>query len=311
MRPAVAWPALVLAAGYGTRLRPLSDVRAKAALPVAGRPLIVRLLERLRAGGVSRVVINLHHRAETIASVVGDGARLGLEVRYSWEPEPLGSGGGPARALPLLEADRFFVLNADTLADVSLGELAAAHLASAAIATLAVTPADLGRYNALLADTEGRFSGVVPRGTAGAALPPGQRPWHFVGVQAVNASAFAAVDPTRPSETVREIYPALWAARPGSVRAFPSTGTFVDIGTPGDYYDTVCRVAAAEGRPLDCGSNCAIAPSARVEASILWDRVRVLDRAHVTRCIVTDDVTVPEGVRYDRMVITRDSVVAF
>lgn len=311
MRPPVAWPALVLAAGYGTRLRPLSDVRAKAALPVAGRPLIVRLLERLHAAGVSRVVVNLHHRAETIACVVGDGAHLGQDVRYSWEPAPLGSGGGPARALPLLEADRFFVLNADTLADVSLGELAAAHLASGAIATLAVAPADLGRYNALLADAEGRLTGVVPRGTAVATLPQGQRPWHFVGVQAVNASAFAGVDPDRPSETVREIYPALWAAQPGSVRAYPSRGAFVDIGTPGDYYDTVCRVATAEGQALDRGADCAIAPSARVDASILWDRVRIREGACVTRCIVTDDVTVPEGVRYDRMVITRDSIVGF
>lgn len=99
IRPA-AWPALVLAAGLGTRLRPLSAVRAKAALPVAGRPIVIRILEQLKAAGVERVVVNLHHRAETIARVVGDGRQLGLDVRYSWESEVLGSGAGPPGRCP-------------------------------------------------------------------------------------------------------------------------------------------------------------------------------------------------------------------
>jgi len=153
MRQSAAWPALVLAAGHGTRLRPLSEFRAKAALPVAGTALIVRVLERLREASVTRVVINLHHRSETITGIVGDGAGLGLDVRYSWEGEPLGSAGGPARALPLLAADRFFVVNADTLAEVDFTALAAAHVHAGAAATLAVVPADLSRYNALTADT--------------------------------------------------------------------------------------------------------------------------------------------------------------
>lgn len=305
------WPALVLAAGYGTRLRPLSDVRAKAALPVAGRPLIVRILEQLAAAGVTRVVVNLHHRAETITRIVGDGAHLGVDVRYSWEPAPLGSGGGPARALPLLAADRFFVVNADTLADVPLGELAAAHVAAGASATLASAPADLARYNALLADAEGRVSGVAIRGTPDADLPAGRHPWHFIGVQAVNAAALAAVDPMHPSESIQQIYPALWSAQPGSVRVFPASGDFFDIGTPRDYYDTVCRVAAREGRPLDRGRACTVAASARVDTSVLWDGVTVGEGARLTRCVVADGVAVPAGVSYDRTVLTRGAAVPF
>ena len=92
------WPALVLTAGLATRLQPLSSVRAKAALPVAGEVLVLRILRWLRRAGVTRVVLNLHHRAETITREVGDGSAIGLEARYSWEPEVLGSAGGPARA---------------------------------------------------------------------------------------------------------------------------------------------------------------------------------------------------------------------
>ena len=91
------WPALILAAGLGTRLRPLSSVRAKPALPIAGLPLIVRTLDWLRRAGITRVVINLHSCAATITRIVGDGSAFGVEVRYSWERDVLGSAGGPAR----------------------------------------------------------------------------------------------------------------------------------------------------------------------------------------------------------------------
>ncbi len=303
-----AWPALVLAAGLGTRLAPLSAVRAKPALPVAGRPLIVRILQRLRRAGVRRAVINLHHRADSIAGVVGDGAELGIEIRYSWETQVLGSAGGPARALPLLAADRFFIVNGDTLADVDFPALADAHAQSGALVTLAVAPANLERYNALLADDGGRFVGVAPRGTAPGSLPRASHTWHFVGVQAVNAAAFAAVAPTRPSEVLRGVYPALRARDPGAVRVFPTLGSFYDIGTPADYLETARRVAADERQPLDRGTGVYIAPTAQVEDTVLWDRVTVGDHVRLTRCIVADDVVIPSGMQYDRMVITRDTI---
>jgi len=95
-------PALVLTAGLATRLRPLSFVRAKAALPVAGVPLIRRILSTLADAGTTDVVLNLHHLPHTLTALVGDGADLGLRVRYSWESPVLGSAGGPRRAVPLL-----------------------------------------------------------------------------------------------------------------------------------------------------------------------------------------------------------------
>jgi NDP-sugar pyrophosphorylase family protein len=329
------WPALVLAAGLGTRLRPLSDVRAKAALPVAGRPLIARILELLHTSGIRRVVVNLHHLPESITRIVGDGSSFGLDVRYSWEPQVLGSGGGPARAIPLLAADRFLVVNGDTLADVDIEALAAAHRASGALVTMAVTPADLSRYNAVVADPSGAVVGFAPRtgepalaapshpapeqaprhsGTPAPGTPaprhpgtPAPRiPYHFIGIQAVNAAAFTGVLPDRPSETVRDLYPRLLASRPGCVRVFSGDHTirFHDIGTPAGYLATVQRIAAAEHRPLDRGQQCDIDSTSRVDGSVLWDRVRVGAGAHVVDCIVADDVTIPPGARYHRQAIT-------
>src|SRR5262245_11793836 len=95
--------ALVLTAGLGTRLRPLTDVRAKPAVPVAGVPIVTRILRWLAGQHVTEIALNLHHLPQTLSARVGDGSDLGLHVRYSWEqPEALGSAGGPRRALPIM-----------------------------------------------------------------------------------------------------------------------------------------------------------------------------------------------------------------
>lgn len=296
------WPALVLTAGLATRLAPLSSVRAKAALPIAGTPLITRLLRWLHASGVRRAVLNLHHHAASITRIVGDGRGLGLEVRYSWEDPVLGSAGGPARALPLLDAERFFIVNGDTLTDLDPGALAARHLAGRGLVTMAVTPGDTARYGGVIVGDRGDVLGFA---RAGAPPPAAGAVRHFIGVQAADATAFAGVAPDRPSESVREVYPALIAARPGAVQAFVSDAEFLDIGTPADYLATTRTVAAREGRALDRGDDVVIEPGARVARSILWDRVRVGAGAVIEDAIVADDVVVPAGARYARVVITR------
>jgi NDP-sugar pyrophosphorylase family protein len=292
---------LVLAAGLGTRLRPLSSIRAKPAMPLVGEPLVRRILAWLGTAGVRRIVVNLHHRPETITAVVGDGRDLGVAVRYSWEqPVVLGSAGGPRLALPLLDADPFVIVNGDTLTDVDLAAMSAAHAASGALVTMAVVPHPApARYGGVLLGDEDEvrgFSGPDPR----AAL------WHFVGVQIVSARAFAALPAGRPAETVRELYPALIAERPGCVRAFRSQARFRDIGTPADYLETALAMARERGLEAPpAGRGCRIAPDARVERSIVWDDVSIGARAVLVECIVADGVTIPAGATHTRTIITQ------
>ena len=308
------WPALVLTAGLGTRLRPLSSLRAKAALPVAGTPLVRRILAWLAGAGVRRVVLNLHHRPESLTRIVGDGRDLGLEVRYSWEPQVLGSAGGPRHALPLLDADQFLIVNGDTLTDVDLTALTRAHLQRPALVTLAVVKGDTARYGGAVLDREHRVTGFA-RGVSaaphasdasGAQMQPGMSVAHFIGVQAVDRETFSSLADNEPAETIRTLYPALIAQQPGVVQAYASDATFLDIGTPADYLATVAAVAGRERRPFDVGVDCRIDPSAVIEGSILWDRVRVGPGARVTDCIVTDDVTIPAGASYTRAVLVQN-----
>ena len=282
-------PALILTAGLGTRLQPLSSYRAKAALPVAGTPLISRILKQVRDAGVTRVVINLHHRADSVTRIVGDGSAFGLRVRYSWEPQVLGSAGGPARAIPLLESDRFFVINGDMITDVDLRALAARHVDTNALVTMAVIDG-LPGYNGVITDDRGIVSGFGKQ--------PGA--FHFIGVQAVNASVFAGVSIDRPSETVHGIYPPLIARRPESIRVFHSKATYFDIGSPRDYLETVKAIARREHQSLDRGYGCVVAEDATLTDTVLWDRVTIGAGAALTDCVVADDVIVPAGARYSR-----------
>jgi NDP-sugar pyrophosphorylase family protein len=278
-------------------------VRAKPAVPVAGEALVRRILRWLAAAGVSDVVLNLHHLPETVRSAVGDGSDLGLRARYSWEDPVLGSAGGPRHALPLIGADRFFIVNGDTLTDLDPAVLAAAHGQSGALATLAVVPnREPGRYGGVLVDGDGAVTGFVGRADS-------RRSWHFVGVQVAEREVFAGLEDNQAAESVATVYPALIRQRAGSVRALAFDASFLDIGTPADYLATSLAAAAAgsSGRQSEpsllAGARTTIAPSARVVRTVLWDDVEVGGDASLTDCIIADGVRVPPGARWQRVAV--------
>jgi len=300
MTPASGRPALLLTAGLGTRLDPLTRVRAKPAIPVAGEPLVRRILAWLAANGVTDVVLNLHHLPETLAAVVGDGSDLGVRARYSWEqPQVLGSAGGPRQALAILGAGSFFLVNGDTLTDVSLRALGAAHDASGALVTLALVPnTEPHRYGGVQLDADGSVAGFPRRG--GAAVGS----FHFIGVQAVSADVFRALPQGTPVNSIGSVYDTLIAAQRGSVRGFVCGAQFWDVGTPADYLRTS---AAFSGGADARGRRVRIDATARVNDSILWDDVDVGAGCRIDRCIVTDRVSVPAGSTHKSEILLAES----
>jgi mannose-1-phosphate guanylyltransferase len=293
--------ALILTAGLGTRLQPLTSVRAKPAIPVAGVPMIRRISAWLVASGVTDQVMNLHHLPHTLTAVVGDGRDLGAHVRYSWEPVVLGSAGGPRLALPIVAADTFFVINGDTLTDVDLGAVADAHASSGALVTLALVPnREPDRYGGVSVDQDGCVSGFPRRG------PAAEGSGHFIGIQVVSAQVFRALPVDRPSGSIGGVYDALVATQPGAVRAFLCDAAFWDVGTTADYRRTSLAFAEAEdGGALPPGVGATINPTARVTGSILWDHVQVDAACVLEDCIVTDGVRVPAGSHYARQILVR------
>jgi mannose-1-phosphate guanylyltransferase len=270
----VTLPALVLTAGLGTRLDPLTRLVAKPAVPLGDSTLIEHVLAWLRREGVTDVVLNLHHRPASLTGIVGDGRHLGLSARYSWEQPLLGSAGGPRRALPLVGADTFLVVNGDTLCDFAIAPLIDAHARSGAEVTLAVVPNPApDRYNGITIDAAGAVTGFVPRGPAAAGT------WHLVGVQVVSARAFAPLPDGVPAESVAGLYRDMLRDAPGRIRVHPVATPFLDVGTTADYLDAAIGMAGG------------------VAAS------RVPPSAHLTRTIVWPAATIGEGVRLDRAIV--------
>jgi NDP-sugar pyrophosphorylase family protein len=270
-------------------------------VPVAGEPLVRRLLRYGAGWGVRDFVLNLHYLPETITTHVGDGADLGVRVRYSFESPVLGSAGGPRKALPLLPDEPFFIINGDTLTNVDLHAIAKNHRETGALVTIAVIPNDRpDRYGGLIVDSSGRFHSVVPRGSQ-------VRSYHVVGVQVAHPSAFARLPLNEPAESVGGVYKDLVKENLGHVRAFLCAADFWDVGTPADYLDACLSIGKAEGDVLQIGRRSVIERSARVTDSVIWDDVTIGDGATIERCVVADGVKIPSGASFRNCaIIQRD-----
>jgi mannose-1-phosphate guanylyltransferase len=225
---------MLLCAGLGTRLRPLTLRVPKPAVPVCGVPLVRWNLALLAGAGVSRVVVNVHHLPDAMAAAAADAARaLGLSLSVSREPVIAGTGGALREARAHLGgADAIVMVNGDVLFDVDLRAALEDHRASGALATMLLLPMPEGaRYAAVETDA----SGAVRR-IAGAFGPGGDglSPWHFTGVHVLSPALLDAV-PAAPFEcdVNRHVYPPLMAS--GAVRGRVVAGYWNDLGTPDRY----------------------------------------------------------------------------
>ena len=151
--------AMILAAGQGKRLWPLTSSVAKSALPLLGRPLVEYVLRSLKRSGFRQVVVNLHHQFESVESSLRR-APQELVVHRSLEPQLLGTAGGLKRAAQYFENDKTFLLvNADTLVGVDINQIVRAHYDSNAVATLLLRPKVPGdRYSEIVLDESGFIS---------------------------------------------------------------------------------------------------------------------------------------------------------
>jgi MurNAc alpha-1-phosphate uridylyltransferase len=207
---------MILAAGRGERMRPLTLARPKPLLEAGGTPLIVHHLRALAAAGFEDVVVNLSWLGGQIQAALGDGARHGLRIHYSDEgPEPLETGGGIFRALPLLGAGPFLVLNGDTWSDIPYADLRQ-RLAPTDLAHLVLVPNPVH-------NPAGDF--VLDRGRIVEA--PGER-MTFSGVGIYRQELFAGC-----SDGIFKLAPLLRAAaRDDRVSGEVHVGAWLDIGTP-------------------------------------------------------------------------------
>jgi len=266
---------MILCAGLGTRLRPLTDLVPKPAVPVAGLPLVHWSLALLAGAGIRRAAVNVHHLPDRMAeAAVAAGRALGVEVAVSREPVIAGTGGALREARALLEgASEIVVVNGDVLFDVDVGAALAAHRAAAgegALATMLLLPMPPGaRFATVDVDAGGAVRRIAGHGApAEVALTP----WHFSGVHVLSPGLLGRV-PAEPfaCDVNRHVYPPLFEA--GAVRGRVVAGYWNDLGTPARYLEATAdllagRVPLARFRGVDPWPGCELAPGAEPSARI-------------------------------------------
>jgi mannose-1-phosphate guanylyltransferase len=254
--------AMLLAAGFGTRLQPLTRRRPKCLMPVGTRLLLDWWLERLAGWGVELAVVNTHHLAAKVRQrLAGAG---GPEVAESHEPEILGTGGALVRARPRLGGEPFLLANADVVCDARLPELAAELAAAGAAAVLGVV--DDARFNTVSVDLEGRVRGF------GDPRPAGCRRRTYTGLAALDPALLDHLPPRGYSTLVQGLQAALAAGR--EVRAVELAGFWDDLGAPARLWALHRDLAAglrpglaglAPPEPVWLASGAELAPGAGVE----------------------------------------------
>jgi NDP-sugar pyrophosphorylase family protein len=292
---------MVLAAGQGLRMRPLTLLRAKPVLPVLNRPLLHWTLRRLARAGLRDVVVNLHHLPQSVVSALGDGRGLGVRIRYSHEAEILGTGGGPRAVRELLGEAPFLLVNGDVLFELDARALLERHRRSGARATLALRAnPDPRTYSPVVTDRRGRILSI-----GGRPAPADGTISMFAGVHVMDPALLERL-PDGVSDSVRDLYVPL-LAEGAPLLGLRTRGAWYDLGRPSLYRDAQLRLlprgralvhekarvgAGAQLRRSVVGAGARVESGARVERSVLWERALVEGGARVSAAIVVDGAVV-------------------
>ena len=308
--------ALVLAAGLGTRLGPLSDERPKPLVPVCDIALIRYAVALLAGHGIVEVAVNLHHKGELIEQELGTGADLGVRITYSREPEILGTGGGIVKLADFLTDgghDDFFVVNGKILVDADLHAMKARHERTNAVATMLLKEVpDVAKWGAVETDKDGRVLRIIGQGQEGEARHTAM----FTGIHLVSPRLVARLPEQGESDSIRHGYlPALCDG--DRVEGMLLSGYFQEHSTPRRYLDG--NLNALSGRATlryAPGALVGIDPAARVDG-VVTGPVRigpgaiVEAGAHVGPGVVLGrGARVRSGVRLERVVVWDGATVA-
>ena len=224
--PSFPSKAMLLAAGLGERLRPLTLTTPKPLIPVEDRPLMTYNIALLRKAGIKELMINLHHLGEQIQSTLGDGKNWGMKFHYSFENEILGTGGGIKKVESFFGEDPFIVMNGDILIDVDLQKVWEAHQKSNSIGTLVLSPAERKDVKRLVyLDSQNQILSISEK-----APEKNSKGYVFTGVQILESKVLKQLPPHGKSCIVEDAYVPL-LAKGGKLSGFVCENYFRDLGT--------------------------------------------------------------------------------
>jgi NDP-sugar pyrophosphorylase family protein len=284
---------MILSAGYGTRLWPLTEDRTKPAIPILGKPLVGYVAEYLAGYGCDEVVVNLHHRPDSVRRALGDGSRFGVKLHYVEEPEILGTSGAMDNARALLDGETFVVINGKIITDIDLHAALNTHRQTNAIATLVLLPNAACERFSIVKTSDGLlqgFGGMPNKDEFSSDCPP----MMFTGIQILEPRIFDYIPHGVFSHSTTDVYPQA-IANGERIAVHVANGNWYELSTIPRYLDISLLLMVRAGIGLTMGDGCQVSRDAEANQAILWDNVTVEAGATVRRAVLADNVRIRSG----------------
>ena len=279
---------MILAAGYGTRLRPITYTMPKPMVPLAGRPLIARLVERAVQAGANEIIVNLHHFPDQIRDYLS--SHFNVRFHFSHEPQILGTGGGLRNVRSILEGgEDFFLMNGDTYQEPRFDDLRRARRERDAISALTLRHPPAGdRYTAVW-EEHGLINGFG-KGRGEALM--------FSGSHCVRLRIFRYIPDREVSDLTGDVYAPLTHSSDERIAAIVDDNPmWFDIGTPQRYLIASRALGPMVGNSVIQGE---------VRDSVVWDDCFIGRGVVLESCIVTHGVELRGDLRFKNAIICRD-----
>ncbi|MDG1490145.1 MAG: NDP-sugar synthase [Actinomycetota bacterium] len=315
--------ALLLVGGFGTRLRPLTVSTPKQLLPIAGKPMIEWVVERLVNHGVDELILSLGYKSDAFLDAYPTGKILGLPFKIAIEPEPRGTAGAIRFCAETVELDEtFLVLNGDVLTDLDTSSLLAFHRRSGGLATIAMqTVENPSRYGVISTSDTGQVMDFVEKPA------PGTEPSNNInaGTYVMEPGVLESIPTNTVVSIERETFPQL--AADGELYAMSADSYWLDTGTPEQFLEANIDVLRSSSTlETDNAMNCSVSDTAiviesilgrdselqagvSVNSSVLFSQCTIERDASVTRSILADNVRVGEGSILEDCVVAPHAVI--
>ncbi|NNE99688.1 MAG: NDP-sugar synthase [Pyrinomonadaceae bacterium] len=297
--------AMILAAGFGTRLFPLTIDRTKPAIPFLGKPLVGYVAEYLAKYGFKEVVVNLHHQPNSVMRALGDGSDFGVKIHYTHEePEILGTAGALDNARHLLEDETFLIANGKIITDIDINAALETHRSSGALATMVLKENTNFEKFTEVKVSDGLVAGFEPGFPDSHGNKDGRSniPMMFTGIHILEPRVFDYI----PRGVYSDIVPTFYnpAIKKGEkIAAHIAKGKWFELSTIPRYLDISLNMLDGGPERNVIGLNSDIGESAVIKRSVIWDNVRIENGAALSHAIVCDDVVIKEGESYENVAI--------
>lgn len=305
--------AIILAAGFGTRLFPLTIDRTKPAIPFLGKPLVGYVAEYLAGFGFKEVVVNLHHQPDSVKDALGDGTDYGVNIHYTEEvPNILGTAGALDNAKDHLKDETFLIINGKIITDIDISAVIEHHRSSGSLATMVLKPNEKReKFTEVIVKDGlvkgfGDFATPVTEDELKGDTAEIKNPLMFTGIHILEPAVFDYIPEGIYSDIVPTFYnPAIRAGE--KISAFVTNSNWFELSTIPRYLDI--SLAMMQSGNVFIGRDAKIEYGANIRDSVIWDNVTIPASANLYRTIIADNVVIEPEEHFENVAIVTAEMV--